>query len=184
MKNLEFYNTPEGEVMIHKVGEAEHLLLESDVDFVDKFLSHIIGFYPKAYEALAEEYKTASRNRTYYHFLIVRRFIKCNFGLYDNIVDIDEFGKFNFECVACPLRGECKLEKIVCFPEFNSTLSDRELAVMEKVYKGIPDVKISEMLYISQNTVNNHRKNSFKKLGVHSLSEFIRYASNHNLFKQ
>lgn len=184
MRNIEFYNTPEGEVMIRKIGEAERQLVESDSDFVDNFLQHIREFYPKAYAALAETYKAAANNRRYYHFIMVRRFIKCNFGLYDNIVDIDEFGKFNFECVACPLRGECKLERIVCFPEFNSVLSDREFAVMEKVFLGIPDAKISEMLYISQNTVNNHRKNSFKKLGVHSVSEFIRYANNHNLFKK
>lgn len=41
----------------------------------------------------------------------------------------------------------------------------------------------AEKLFISLNTVNNHRKNSFRKVGVHSMAEFMRYAMTNNLFK-
>ncbi|WP_455510695.1 response regulator transcription factor [Butyricimonas paravirosa] len=42
---------------------------------------------------------------------------------------------------------------------------------------------IAGMLFISINTVKNHIKNAFRKVGVHSLAEFIQHANSHNLFK-
>jgi DNA-binding CsgD family transcriptional regulator len=114
---------------------------------------------------------------------MARRLIKCNFGGYDNVLDIDHLGRMNFEFVGCPLRGECKYDQLICSPKFNTKLSQRELEVMKMLYEGQPDELVSEQLFISINTVNNHRKNSFKKLEIHSMADFIRYAKDNNLFK-
>lgn len=95
--------------------------------------------------------------------MAVRRFIKCNFGLYDNVIDIDENWNFRFEFVGCPLRGECKSDKIICAPKFNSKLSDRQLEVMRLLYEGKSDSEIADRLFISLNTVNNHRKTVLEK---------------------
>ena len=113
----------------------------------------------------------------------VRRFIKCNFGLYDNMIDVDENWNFKFEFVGCPLRGECDGFKKICEPKFNSTLSDSQLRVMELCYYGKKDEEIAETLFISSHTVKNHRKNVFRKLSIHSMAEFMRYANEKNLFK-
>ncbi len=181
MTGMEFYITPEGEVMIKEKGKPVRELCQGD-SFVDRFLDSIREFHPDAFEALAECYKASSLNRQYYQFLMVRRFIKCNFGGYDNILDIDHLGRMNFEFVACPLRGECKYDHIICSPKFNTKLSPRELEVMKMLYEGRSDDEVSNELFISLNTVNNHRKNSFKKLGLHSMADFIRYAKDNNLF--
>ena len=61
--------------------------------------------------------------------------------------------------------------------------SDRQIEVMRMLYDGKNDSEIAEKLFISLNTVNNHRKNSFRKVGVHSMAEFMRYAMTNNLFK-
>lgn len=183
MTGIEFYITPQGEIMIQEDGKAVRPLCQGD-QFIDKFLDSLREFYPKAFDALAENYKSSSVNKPYYRFLMVRRFIKCNFGDYDNVLDIDHLGRMNFEFVSCPLRGECKYDHIICSPEFNTKLSEREMEVMRMLYEGQPDESVSEQLFISLNTVNNHRKNSFKKLGLHSMADFIRYAKDHNLFKQ
>ena len=116
--------------------------------------------------------------------MAVRRFIKCNLGVYDNMIDLDEHWNFKFEFVSCPLRGECKYDKIICSPQFDSKLSDRQLEVMELIYKGMTDSEIADKLFISLNTVNNHRKNSFRKLGIHSVTEFMRLANRTNMFNQ
>ncbi len=79
-------------------------------------------FYPEAYAALRKYYARYDGNKCYRDFLAVRRFIKCNFGLYDNMIDIDENWNFKFEFVGCPLRGECDGFKKICEPKFNSTL--------------------------------------------------------------
>lgn len=183
MKPIEFYTTPEGEVTMRPVGEAERQLRETDRDFIQAFLEILREFYPEAFEALMEVYAKSEGNKCYRDYLAVRRFIKCNFGLYDNMIDVDDCWNFNFEFVGCPLRGECKYDQIICAPKFNSKLSTRELEVMRMLYKGISDSDVADKLFISINTVNNHRKNSFKKLGLHSMPEFMRYAMANNLFK-
>lgn len=183
IRSMEFYSTPEGEVMVRRQGEPERILTAADREFNSAFLGIIAEFYPEAYRALCEAYGRSQANRDYYHFLMVKRFIRCNFGAYDNINDVDESGAFRFEFVSCPLKGECKHDGIICSPKFSTSLTERELEVMRLAYGGSTDEQIAEALYIALNTVNNHRKNAFRKLGVHSMPEFMRYAERHNLFK-
>lgn len=183
MRAIEFYTTPEGEVTIKEQDQGERTLKESDTEFIQRFLEVLEEFYTEAYTALRNYYAKYNGNKRYRDFLAVRRFIKCNFGLYDNMIDIDENWNFRFEFVGCPLRGECKGFNVICNPKFNSTLSDSQLRVMELCYRGKKDEEIAEMLFISTHTVRNHRKNSFRKLSIHSMSEFMRYANDKNLFK-
>ena len=90
MRPIEFYTTPEGEVTIREMGMPERQLKESDTEFIQRFLEVLEEFYPEAYKALRETYAKYDGNRLWRDFLAVRRFIKCNFGLYDNEIDIDE----------------------------------------------------------------------------------------------
>ena len=182
MREVEFYMTPEGEVILRLEGEPEKQLKETDYDFINSFLKILEEFYSDAYEKLMKEYNKNSLNRKYRDFLAVRRFIKCNFGNYDNVIDVDQEWNFKFEFVSCPLRGECAGEGVICSPKFNSKLTDRQLDVMKMCYDGKPDEEIAENLYITLDTVKNHRKNSFRKLEIHSMTEFMRYASKNNLF--
>lgn len=80
------------------------------------------------------------------------------------------------------MRGECALEGIVCMPRFNSTISDGEMRVMRLVYQGLDIPAIADQLYLSPNTIKNHIKSVYKKLGIHEKADFIRYANNNNLF--
>lgn len=183
MKPIEFYTTPEGEVSLRPMGEAERLLLETDDEFIQAFLGVLREFYPCAYSSLMETYGSHD-NKRYRDFMAVRRFIKCNFGVYDNMIDVDESWNFKFEFVGCPLRGECKYDKVICSPKFDSKLSDRQLEIMNLLCAGSTDSHVADKLFISLNTVNNHRKNSFRKVGVHSITEFMRFASRNNIFNQ
>lgn len=182
MKAVEFYTTPEGEVTLREVGCAERQLVATDTEFIQAILQHIREYYPQAYNALMELYSKTLPNKSYRDYLAVRRFIKCNFGVYDNEIDVDGNGNFHFEFVSCPLRGECKYDKILCQPAFDSTLSERQLEIMRLCYEGVSDAEIAERLFISIHTVANHRKASFYKLGIHSMAELNRYAATHNLF--
>lgn len=184
MKAIEFYTTPEGEVTLRAIGEAERQLTDADNDFIQEFLTVLREYYPAACDALMEIYSVNLHNKRYRDFLAVRRFIKCNFGLYDNTIDITEDWKFNFEFVSCPLRGECKYDGVLCQPKFNTTLTDRQLEVMSMCYEGKKDEEIAEKLFISINTVANHRKAVFIKLGIHNMGEFNRYANEHKIFNQ
>ena len=107
MRAIEFYTTPEGNVTIREQGQPERQLKESDTDFIQHFLEVLEEFYPEAYASLRKYYARYDGNKCYRDFLAVRRFIKCNFGLYDNMIDVDENWNFRFEFVGCPLRREC-----------------------------------------------------------------------------
>jgi hypothetical protein len=48
MKAIEFYTTPDGEVILKAVNEPEKQLCENDSDFIQAFLGIIKEFYPKA----------------------------------------------------------------------------------------------------------------------------------------
>ena len=54
MRNIEFYNTPEGDVMIRE-GNKLRVLEEKDRDFITEFLQTIMDFYPEAFKALCDE---------------------------------------------------------------------------------------------------------------------------------
>ncbi len=56
MKAIEFYTTPEGEVTMRPIGEAERQLKETDTDFIQAFLAILREFYPEAYDALMDIY--------------------------------------------------------------------------------------------------------------------------------
>jgi hypothetical protein len=132
--SIEFYTTPQGNVIIKEDNKPERELKESDTEFIQAFLKIIDDFYPEAYMSLFEIYSRSRLNKSYYEFLMVKRFINCNFGAYDNILDIDENGTFNFEFIACPLHGECSYEGKICSPKFNNNLTDREYEVMKRIY--------------------------------------------------
>lgn len=181
-RGLEFY-VIDDELWCKSDDGRNQIVDENQTELIKNILSEIRGCYPNAFAALAKEYERSALNISYYRFLIVRRFCKCNFGKLDGTrADIDTRGRFNFEKVECPLRGECKYEGVVCSPKFNSKLSDAELRVMKLIYHGASKEEIAEQLYISPNTVKNHIKSVYLKLGIHEKAEFIQYANNHNLF--
>ncbi|OFX27836.1 MAG: hypothetical protein A2033_17485 [Bacteroidetes bacterium GWA2_31_9] len=62
-----------------------------------------------------------------------------------------------------------------------STLSKREVAIIEQVAKGLTNNEIAEKLFLSPHTVVTHRKNISKKLGIKSVSGITIYAILNNI---
>ena len=58
----------------------------------------------------------------------------------------------------------------------SNELTERELAVLACVAKGLTNKEISNMLNISINTVTTHRKRISHKLGIYSISGITAYA--------
>lgn len=57
-----------------------------------------------------------------------------------------------------------------------STLSDRELEILELVAKGLTNQQISEKLEISKRTVDNHISNILTKTSTDNRVELVRWA--------
>ncbi len=65
--------------------------------------------------------------------------------------------------------------------DLSSYLTKREIQVLEHVSKGLNNREIAERLYISQDTVNVHRRNILKKLRVKNTAGLIKFALEHNI---
>ncbi|MCO5232937.1 MAG: response regulator transcription factor [Chitinophagales bacterium] len=60
-----------------------------------------------------------------------------------------------------------------------STLSDREMEILELIAKGHTNTQIAELIFISPSTVRKHLENIYSKLQVHSKVEAINEARKH-----
>lgn len=180
--NIEFYSTPEGDVMLKQIGQPARLLQEGDREMVSELLTLIRDRYPKAHEALMNLYSSSIPNRRYYEFRVVSRFIRCNCGNYDQqTLDIDAYGRFRFEEVKCPLRGECQLEGVVCKAQLDTKLSEREMEVLRLIADNLQTEEIAQQLHLSPCTVNRHRENMKAKLKLRSVAELVNYWRENNL---
>ena len=174
--NIEFYSTPDGEVMVKECNQAVRKLEESDRDLILSFFIAIRDRYPVAFKRLSELYSKSEKNRLHFEYKIVHRFARCNFGEYDQQnYDIDRNGSFQFEEVRCPLRGECQDEGVVCKPSLDSKLSARELEILALIAEGLQATDIANELSISTATVNRHRENIKAKLCLKTLGQMVNY---------
>lgn len=172
--NIEFYNTPEGEICVKPLNEAMFILKESNTDLISDLLVTIQELYPTAFAALAELYSKSELNRNYYHYKIVHRFIRCNLGEYDALsMDIGSTGTFRMEDVRCPLRGECPFEGIICRPTLDRKLSEREQQVANLLGKGHSAEDIGQALHISPYTVKRHIANIKTRLKLTHTNQII-----------
>lgn len=144
---------------------------------IEEVYNNIKDNYTEAFEILTKLY----RGSAYFKYLIVRRFLKCNFSKHDEKPDVNEQGIFDLEFVSCPMRGECPQENIICNAKINRVLSNRELEVLKLIADGNTDFAVGELLFISPNTAKNHRKNIIRKTGCPNTAALIKYASEHNI---
>lgn len=57
-----------------------------------------------------------------------------------------------------------------------TSLSQREIEVIEYIAQGLTAAEVADKMCLSVHTISTHRKNIFKKLGVNSTTELVRYA--------
>ena len=63
----------------------------------------------------------------------------------------------------------------------NSSLTEREIEVLKYITKGLSNNDIAQELYISIRTVEVHKANIMKKLGINNTAELVVYAIKNNL---
>ena len=66
-------------------------------------------------------------------------------------------------------------------PDEGKLLTDREREILKLIAKEYTNKNIAEELFISERTVETHRKNIFKKTGTNSLVGLIKFAYANNL---
>ncbi len=189
---MEFTNSPDGiNTLFLNKGEVGKFN-QNQEQVIDHILEMVDSNFPDAYKRLNMLYNVkVSGNKPMAitrleKFRKVRRFIRCNLLVSDNIPDITDDGRFNLEQVPCPLKGtgDCKEENIICNPKQATHLSQRELEIVDLICEPLSDLDISKRLFISLHTAVNHRKNILRKLNLHSKEEIIIWAFENGLRKR
>lgn len=183
MKSIEFYTTPQGEVEIKSTDGVRTYTRECK-DVTTYMYAKIEEEYPAAHRALCAEYKRSADNPPFFKYLVVHRFMRCNFGRYDHIDDIDAHSTFHFERVDCPLRDrECKLCGVICMPQFNTKMSEMQIDIMARYTRGVDCHLIADQLNTSYDNVRKHIAKCYAKVGATTRSEFSEWAAKHNIFQ-
>jgi DNA-binding NarL/FixJ family response regulator len=63
----------------------------------------------------------------------------------------------------------------------SSALTEREIEIVKLIAKEYSNKQIADLLFISERTVESHRKNIFRKAGAHSVVGVMKYALEHKL---
>lgn len=69
---------------------------------------------------------------------------------------------------------DIEFDELTCAPV---SLSEREIEIITMIAEGYTNVQIAEKLFLSGHTVNTHRKNIMKKLGVNNTAGIVMYAA-------
>lgn len=178
IRGIEFLFSPSGDETNYQKDGRYQEFTEKDVELIKYLDQEFEARYPKAHACATERYNS----RPNFKYLRVHRLIKCNWGNSDENLDIDLAGNWNFEKVYCPLRGGfCSDEGLICMPEEQTNLSNREKEVV--ILAMYSDKEIAEQLCISPHTVENHMCSALRKLDLHSRGQLVDYAHKHKLIK-
>lgn len=94
-------------------------------------------------------------------------------GLFINISNIGKL-RSNFHEFIHSISSQCHKTHL-------DGLTKREIQLIRLIAGGMNYGKIAELLCISPNTVNTHRKNVLRKLGLHNIAALIQYANDKGL---
>lgn len=76
----------------------------------------------------------------------------------------------------CPEVAETLIENIQLKQSGSARLGKRERSVLQLLAEGRRSADIAEQLHISTSTVEVHRRNIMRKLGLHTVAELTKYA--------
>ncbi|TRX51763.1 helix-turn-helix transcriptional regulator [Fulvivirga sp. M361] len=127
-------------------------------DFSDIFCEMVKIWYP-----LEKEYKLC---------LLTTKLSRINDGLVSITQPIEEI-----EGLAVKTQRLLREERFVVsnYHRFNH-LTDREKQIIGLLANGMNGPAIANQLFLSKHTVQQHRKNINRKLGIHSFVELLKYA--------
>lgn len=115
---------------------------------------------------------------------IIKQYLICLYGGFDNHADMVNGELLQQEYWACPKRGTCRHEGIICSKLRTDTgayLTAREIEVLKLIASGMLDKEIADHLGISVNTVPMHTKNLRIKTGLFRKADLTRFATLKNL---
>jgi DNA-binding CsgD family transcriptional regulator len=106
------------------------------------------------------------------------QYIKCNFGNFDGVPDMDEDGMIAQECWDCGRRGSCPGEGKICsrLQGPNGLLTKRETEIFFLLIDGKSHKMIADHFGTHIQTIETQLKYIREKLGCNSSIEVMNFA--------
>ncbi|MCF8719459.1 helix-turn-helix transcriptional regulator [Nitrospina gracilis] len=92
-----------------------------------------------------------------------------------NLTRLDPLQDYDNRCYLLQFKSALGPQSRVGVAMDEARLTAREIEVASLVCDGFSDKEIAERLFISPNTVNNHLKRIFKKMGVHTRVQLLHH---------
>lgn len=168
-KGLEIY-IHDGHLHVLYKGKQYHFELLPE-EIRDKFVEHMMA-NKTAITSLKADFGLTEANE------MLIQYIKCNFGNFDFIPDVDKDGTVYPECWNCGKRGECPGEGKVCgrIKGSEGILARRETEVYFLIIEGKSHKMIASHFDCSIPTIEEHLKRIRYKLGCHNSIEIMDFA--------
>lgn len=149
-------------------------LLREDIQ--DAFLQHMLANKP-ALESLKNDFGYTDVKA------MLIQYVKCNFGNFDCIPDMDKDGTVFPECWDCGRRGECPGEGKICgrIKGPNGVLEKAETEVFFLLVAGRSHKEIADLRGKHIQTIEGQLRDIRGKLGCHSSIEVMNYAMKRKL---
>ena len=123
-------------------------------------------------------YRLRRGNGTYFHLHVEKIFLPISHSRYDSFIlfkDVTSerpFGPVQLEWYRFSNGTNRKINSYVPSGA-NQPITHREVKVLQLIKEGLSSKEISEKLFISLNTVRNHRSNLFKKTGARNMVDLL-----------
>lgn len=156
-------------------------LTPTDREEIVWMLEQMRNHFPDAVKRLETWAAESVKNKRFFEYRMVDRFIRCNFGEADFLYSDVENGMFHFEEVRCPLRGICKDENVICKPKFNVPLSREESKAAILYSRGLGVNDIALRLKKSVKTIKNQLDTARKRLHLDRTRDLIKIFSVYNI---
>jgi DNA-binding CsgD family transcriptional regulator len=184
MENVEFHNSPDGTVYYKVEGKEEKRLTRFSREILLPLLKRVRENFPEAYAHLQSLYRAKAKTpaaRDQQVYVMLERFIRCNFGEHDLLTEDIDHDILNFEEVKCPLRGGyCQEENVICKPKGLIRLSPAERDVVKLYLEGLTFDVIAGLLGKSPATVKAQLYHVKKRLHLRNCREIIKTFRFHN----
>jgi DNA-binding CsgD family transcriptional regulator len=131
-------------------------------------------------------YRFKHRSGTYLHLHEEKFLIKSRTGklipvtLFKDVSATTNFSQVKIEMLRQSKQKTVKTDVYIPFVP-DTKVTQRELTIISLIREGFNNKEIAEKLFISINTVKNHRRNLFKKTKVRNSLELLNYVQSVNL---
>lgn len=145
-------------------GKVRHAINEGKIQVINHFPIEFYNLLLAELKADSNALRSLAKMGITNEREMVEHFFDCNYSAFGGDADVNHNGELgDREVVKCDIRDNCPYEGKLC--QLPNNLTRREAQVTRSIAKAMMDAEITADLFISQNTLRNHKNNIENKIG-------------------